>query len=194
MLRSFFLDAGFLMFGQVYGVKVTRLSWVVFLTFPDYLGKYRLLQEKSREDFLWEMPFQLHLEYVGQISKVVISVETGRGRAVATGVSDAGACGGGDGEKPGPVSVTVSPHVSVLPLSLKFRPPAPTLLSPDFIVLISVPLTAGYCSSQCDRRIFLALPSVCLTREGEREQGISVTYSLLCCFCFRCYPRMAMLM
>lgn len=37
-LRSFFLDAGFLMFGQVYGVKVTRLSWVVFLTFPDYLG------------------------------------------------------------------------------------------------------------------------------------------------------------
>ena len=57
MLRSFFLDAGFLMFGQVYGVKVTRLSWMVFLTFPDYLGKYRLLQEKSREDFLWEMPF-----------------------------------------------------------------------------------------------------------------------------------------
>ncbi|KAG5205746.1 hypothetical protein JEQ12_018996 [Ovis aries] len=46
--------------------------------------KYRLLQEKSREDFLWEMPFQLHLEYVGQISKVVISVETGRGPQRAT--------------------------------------------------------------------------------------------------------------
>lgn len=181
MLRSFFLDAGFLMFGQVYGVKVTRLSWMVFLTFPDYLGKYRLLQEKSREDFLWEMPFQVDLEYVGQISKVVISVETGRGRAVAAGVSDVGTCGGGDGEKPGPVSVTVSLHVSVLPLSLKFRPPAPTLLSPAFIVLISVSLTAGYYTSQCDRRIFLALSSVCLTREGEREQDISVMYSLLCC-------------
>ena len=52
MLRSFFLDAGFLMFGQVYGVKVIRLSWMVFLTFPDYFGKYLLLQEKPREDFM----------------------------------------------------------------------------------------------------------------------------------------------
>ena len=97
--------------------------------------------------------------------------------AVPTRVSGAAACGGGDGEKPGPVCL--SAHLCAPSQSLRFTPPAPTLLSPEFIVL-SAPLTAGYCTSLRDRRIFLALPSVCPPSEGEREQDIIVMYSLLC--------------
>ena len=172
MLCSFFLDAGFLMFGQVYGVKVTRLSWMVFLTFPDYFGKYLLLQEKSREDFM------------------------GNAIPTASWICGSDFQGGdisGDGRKASSTQEGVRSggvwrrrrqeawSCLCLPLSLQLRPPTPALLSPAFIVLISVPLTAGYCTSQCDQRIFLALSSVCLTREGERVQDITDRYFLPCC-------------
>lgn len=117
MLRSFFLDAGFLMFGRVYGVKVTRLSWMVFLTFPDYFGKYLLLQEKSREDFMGNAIPTASWIRGSDFQGGDISGDGRKASSTQEGVRS-GVCGGGDGKKPGPVSVSVSLWVSSSDLPL----------------------------------------------------------------------------
>ena len=164
MLRSFFLDAGFLMFGQVYGVKVTRLSWMVFLTFPDYFGKYLLLQEKSREDFMGNAIPTASWIRGSDFQGGDISGDGRKASSTQEGVRSGGVWRRRRQEAWSCLSL--SPSKAPVQTSHS-RPPL-------FIVLISVPLTAGYCTSQCDWRIFLVLSSLCLTREGERERDITV--------------------
>lgn len=164
---SFFLDAGFLMFGQVYGVKVTRLSWVVFLTFPGLFREIRLLQEKSREDFYGKCHSNCILNMWVRFPRWWYQWRRAEGEQYTRGCRTRG------------VVEEETRRSLVLSLSLSLRTPlcslwvsSSDLPSPPsslhFIVLMSVPLTAGYCTSQCDSKNLLSI-AICVSNKGGRE-------------------------